>query len=53
MGEKKEDLKISELMKSGSKVEVKKSFKNLKNFKAKTSIKKVGRSRTQKGHKNY
>jgi len=32
---------------------LKKSFLSLKNVKAKMSLKKVGRSRTQKGHKNY
>lgn len=32
---------------------LKKSYLNVKKMKAKTSLKKVGRSRNQKGHKNY
>lgn len=54
MVEKKDDSKLKELIKPGFKTEViKKSISNLKNFKAKLTNKKVGRSRTQKGHKNF
>ena len=54
MDGKKPEPKILESMKPGSKQEIlKRSFSNLKKGKAHTSIKKVGRSRTQKGHKNY
>jgi hypothetical protein len=54
MSEKKDETKIIELMKPSSKVEsLKKSFSNLRKFNAKSSVKKVGRSRNQKGHKNY
>ncbi len=54
MDEKKEEAKSSELIKSFSKIDVhKKNIPNFKNPKAKFSMKKVGRSRNQKGHKNY
>ncbi|MBC7540179.1 MAG: hypothetical protein H7281_15245 [Bacteriovorax sp.] len=54
MDDKKEGIKALEFMKQISKGEVlKKGFLNLKNCKAKTGLKKVGRSRNQKGHKNY
>ena len=54
MDEKKEVLKNLDFMKLASKSEnAKKSFINLKNNKAKSCMKKVGRSRNQKGHKNY
>jgi len=32
---------------------LKKSYLNVKKMKVKASLKKVGRSRNQKGHKNY
>ena len=52
--DKKDAPKKLELIKPNSKAETQKKFlPSLKNCKAKTSIKKVGRSRTQKGHKNY
>lgn len=54
MEDKKDGPKILELMKSPSKlVALKRAYLNLKNCKAKTGLKKVGRSRNQKGHKNY
>jgi hypothetical protein len=54
MDEKKDGTKVLEFMKSNSKVEIsKKVFSNLKNCKAKSSVKKIGRSRNQKGHKSY
>lgn len=54
MVDKKDDSKLKELIKPGIKASgLNKSISNLKNFKAKLSNKKVGRSRTQKGHKNY
>ena len=54
MDEKKDGSKNLELSKPHSRPDsFKRSFVNLKNGKAKTSVKKVGRSRTQKGHKNY
>lgn len=55
MDEKKQDSRILERSKSSASAESskKQSFFSLKNLKAKTSLKKVGRSRTQKGHKNY
>ena len=54
MDEKKDGSKILELSKLNSRPDsLKRSFLNLKNGKAKTSVKKVGRSRTQKGNKNY
>ena len=53
MDEKKEGLKNLEFMKLSSKAEnLKKNFNSLKNNKAKSCMKKVGRSRNQKGHKN-
>lgn len=54
MDDKKEGTKILEIMKPNSKVEIsKKGFFGLKNSKAKTFIKKIGRSRNQKGQKSY
>jgi hypothetical protein len=58
MDEKKEGSKILEFMKPNSKVEIskkpgEKGFFGLKNSKAKTSVKKIGRSRNQKGQKSY
>ena len=54
MNEKKESFKILELMKPGSKAEsLKRTIPNFKNSKAKMSLKKIGRSRNQKGQKSY
>ena len=54
MDEKKDGSKILELSRPNSKLDsLKRSFLNLKNGKVKASVKKVGRSRNQKGHKNY
>lgn len=55
MNEKKQDSRILERSKSSVITESSKKqpLFSLKNLKAKTSLKKVGRSRTQKGHKNY
>lgn len=55
MNEKKQESRILERSKSTNIAESskKQSFFSLKNLKAKSSLKKVGRSRTQKGHKNY
>lgn len=54
MDEKKDGAKTLELMKPGSRhLVLKRTYSNLKNGKAKASMKKVGRSRNQKGHKNY
>lgn len=54
MDEKKDAPKTIDIMKSSSKFEhFKKGQMNAKNCKAKTGMKKVGRSRNQKGHKNY
>lgn len=54
MDEKKDESRISERSKINLKVDpLKKPFLCPKNLRAKTSLKKVGRSRTQKGHKNY
>jgi hypothetical protein len=54
MDEKKDGTKTLELLKTNNKnLAFKKSFLNFKNAKAKSSVKKVGRSRTQKGHKNF
>lgn len=54
MDEKKESPKIFESIKSNSKLELqKKHASHLKAPKAKFSMKKVGRSRNQKGQKSY
>ncbi len=54
MEEKKDGTKNLVLFKANNKsLAFKRSFLNFKNAKAKSSVKKVGRSRTQKGHKNY
>lgn len=54
MDEKKDGSKNNELMKLFSKADnLKKNISNFKNPRAKLSMKKVGRSRNQKGHKSY
>jgi hypothetical protein len=54
MDEKKDTSKILELMKPNSKIEaLKRIIPNFKNSKAKMSLKKIGRSRNQKGQKSY
>lgn len=58
MDKKKQESRILEQSKSSTRAiaragTLKKSFLSIKNLKAKTTLKKVGRSRTQKGHKNY
>ena len=54
MDEKKDSSKLLELMKPTSKVEtLKRTISNFKNSKAKMSLKKIGRSRNQKGQKSY
>lgn len=54
MDEKKDSSKNSELIKLFSKADnLKKNISNFKNPRAKFSMKKVGRSRNQKGHKSY
>jgi hypothetical protein len=54
MDEKKEGLKNIELIKPYSNTDAhKRNISNSKIPKAKFSMKKVGRSRNQKGHKNY
>ena len=54
MDDKKADLKNNELIKPYSKSDAhKRNVPNFKNPKAKFSMKKVGRSRNQKGQKSY
>ena len=54
MDEKKELLKSSSIVKTFSKSEIiKRNEVNFKYNRPKTSMKKVARSRNQKGHKNY
>jgi hypothetical protein len=54
MDDKKDGSKLLELMKPTSKIETfKKTIPNFKNSKAKMSLKKIGRSRNQKGQKSY
>ena len=51
---KKLDSKILELIKPASKAEIlKKGIPSFKNAKSKTTMKKVARSRNQKGQKSY
>lgn len=54
MEENKELIKILEMQKSIKKPNTfQRPISSIKNTKAKTGLKKVGRSRTQKGHKNF
>ena len=54
MDDKKDSSKTLELLKTNSKSDIqKRNFPNFKTPKSKFSMKKVGRSRTQKGQKSY
>lgn len=54
MDEKKDGSKNNEFIKLYSKADnLKRNISTLKNPRAKFSMKKVGRSRNQKGHKSY